>query len=117
MADTTIALALKTYQGACHCGEIKFSLTVPEIKIVTECNCSICFRKAYTWVFPPAGGLVFEEGNGAERLRAYEFAGRRMEHRVCCEFHSGLGIENRKTNKVSVSFTNRCSFVQLAELE
>ncbi|EPE30934.1 Mss4-like protein [Glarea lozoyensis ATCC 20868] len=86
MADTP----LKTYHGACHCNKIKFSLALPEIKTFTECNCSICFRKAYAWVFPPAGSLVFEDGFGEEGLRAYEFAARRMEHRFCKSCGTGI---------------------------
>lgn len=82
MADTSTSQELKTYKGACHCGAIKFSVSLPEIKSVTECNCSICSRKGYAWVFPPAGGLVFEEGMGEEKLKDYEFAKKRMAHRV-----------------------------------
>ncbi|CAG8961953.1 hypothetical protein HYFRA_00013733 [Hymenoscyphus fraxineus] len=76
---------MKTYKGSCHCGAIAFSLTLPRIEWVSECNCSICFRKGYAWVFPPEGAknLVFEEGKGEEGLRGYEFAGETTGHLFC----------------------------------
>lgn len=86
MAETQASTELKTYKGACHCGAIKFSVAIPEIKSVTECNCSICSKKGYAWVFPPAGGLVFEQGKGEDFLKDYEFAGKKMAHRVCFPF-------------------------------
>ncbi|KAH8655979.1 Mss4-like protein [Tricladium varicosporioides] len=91
MADTTTptpAPELKTYQGNCHCGAVKYSVTLPEITLVNECDCSICFRQGYKWVFPPAGGLVFEKGE--DKLKDYEFAGKTMAHRFCPTCGTGV---------------------------
>ncbi|KAG9236819.1 Mss4-like protein [Amylocarpus encephaloides] len=90
LAQTTVPANLRTYQGGCHCGNVKFSVTLPEIKSANECTCSICSRKGYAWVFPREGGLVFEEGKGVESLRGYEFAGRRMVHRFCPTCGNGV---------------------------
>jgi hypothetical protein len=36
----------KTYQGSCHCGNVKFSFEHDgEIESGLRCNCSICIRK------------------------------------------------------------------------
>lgn len=70
----------KTYQGNCHCGAFKFSVKFPEVKTATACNCSVCFKKNYLWLFPAEGDLIIERGEGT--LTDYEFAGKTMAHRV-----------------------------------
>ena len=81
MAGPTPTLELKTYKGNCHCGAFKFSIKIPELTSVTECNCSICFRKGYMWVAPGAGGFTIEKGEGS--LKDYEFGKLSMSHKVC----------------------------------
>lgn len=90
MSDTTSTSApatapapeLKTYHGNCHCGAVKYTVTLPEITSVTECDCSLCLKKGYKSLFP-SGGLVFEEGKGEDKLKSYEFAGKNIAHKVC----------------------------------
>lgn len=77
MAETTPEL--KTYKGSCHCNAFKFTVKMPEIKGVMECNCSICFGLGLMWVFP-SNGLVVEKGE--EVLKGYEFGGKSMEFKV-----------------------------------
>jgi hypothetical protein len=71
---------LKTYHGNCHCGAFKYSVQLPELTSVTECNCTICFRKSYKWVFPDAGQLTIEKGDGT--LKDYYFGRKGMAHKV-----------------------------------
>ena len=71
---------LKTYHGNCHCGAFKFTIKMPEITTVTQCNCSICFKKGYRWVFPGEGCFEITKGEGA--LKDYHFGQRTMAHRV-----------------------------------
>jgi hypothetical protein len=78
MAEATPEL--KTYHGNCHCGAFKFSLKLPEITSVMGCNCSICFRKDYKWVFPGVGAFTIEKGEGT--LKDYEFGPKSMAHQV-----------------------------------
>ena len=70
----------KTYHGNCHCGAFKFSANIPELEKVTECNCSICFKKGYKWIFPSKCGVTVEKGEGV--LRGYEFGQRATVHKV-----------------------------------
>lgn len=35
---------LKEYHGNCHCGAVRFSVKIPELKEVSHCNCSHCTR-------------------------------------------------------------------------
>jgi hypothetical protein len=82
MAESTPEL--KTYYGNCHCGAFKFNIKVPEITSLMDCNCSICSRKGYQWVFPGAGCFTIEKGEGT--LKDYEFGSKKMEHKVS-SFH------------------------------
>jgi len=61
----------QTYKGNCHCGSFKFSLRISEPTCVTECNCSVCFRKGYKWIFPPRQNLTVEKRG---ELSEYEVA-------------------------------------------
>jgi hypothetical protein len=79
---TAPAPELKTYHGNCHCGAVKYTVTLPEITSVTECDCSLCRRKGHKSLFP-SGDLVFEEGKGEDKLKSYEFAGKNIAHKVC----------------------------------
>lgn len=72
---------LKTYQGNCHCGAFKFSVKLPEPTSVTECDCSICFKRGYKWVFPGKDNFIIEKGESA--LTDYEFADKKMAHKFC----------------------------------
>jgi hypothetical protein len=81
MADTpTLPKVLKTYHGNCHCGAFRFSVKIPDITKVTECNCSICFKKGYKWIFPREGCFTVEKGEGA--LKEYEFGQKATVHKV-----------------------------------
>ena len=71
---------LKTYSGNCHCSAFKFTVQIPELKKVTACNCSICLKKGYLWVFPSASPLTIERGDGS--LNVYKFGTGVMEHKV-----------------------------------
>lgn len=78
MSETTPEL--KTYNGNCHCGAFKFTIKMPELTTVTQCNCSICFKKGYRWVFPGEGCFEITKGEGT--LKEYHFGQRTMVHRV-----------------------------------
>lgn len=70
----------KVYQGNCHCGAFKFELTIPELKVVAVCGCSICSKKGYLWIDPAADQLKVIKGEGI--LTSYEFGTRTMSHKV-----------------------------------
>ncbi|MCJ1316677.1 hypothetical protein MMC15_001998, partial [Xylographa vitiligo] len=70
---------LKTYYGNCHCAAFKFSLTVPEITNAQTCNCSICSRKGYLWLYPPKEAFTVERGEGS--LTEYRWANKACTHK------------------------------------
>jgi hypothetical protein len=39
------------YRGGCHCGRVAYEVVGPIAGCVSECNCSICTKKAYLhWI-------------------------------------------------------------------
>jgi hypothetical protein len=82
MSETKPAPApeLKTYYGNCHCGAFKFNVKLPELQQVNECNCSICFKKGYKWLYPTEGCYTVEKGEGT--LKSYQFGTNTMYHEV-----------------------------------
>ena len=94
MAEPNTTVELKTYKGNCHCGSFKFSINIPELTSVTECNCSICFKKGYKWVFPGAGCFTIEKGDGS--LKKYEYGEHSMLHEVYSIIMEGCTELNRE---------------------
>ena len=97
---------LKTYAGNCHCGRFKFSLRLPEITEVTACNCSICFKKGYKWLYPGVDAFKIERGGG--ELKSYNFGPLTMSHKFCGVCGTGVlgqrhGIEKGEDLAVNVS--------------
>ncbi len=78
---------MKTYEGGCHCGRVRFRVTV-DLDRVSECNCSMCAKKGFLHVIVPLG--CFELLSGADALTTYEFNTRVAKHRFCreCGIHS-----------------------------
>ncbi|POR35307.1 Glutathione-dependent formaldehyde-activating enzyme [Tolypocladium paradoxum] len=72
---------LRTYRGNCHCGAFVYEVELPEIKSVLECNCSICHKKGYLWVFPAEGRFDIVKGTD-DTLTRYTFGPKKLTHRV-----------------------------------
>lgn len=63
---------VRTVQGSCLCGEVKFEVTLPSLWCV-HCHCSKC-RRAHGAAFVTFVGFAddqFEVTEGAESLRRY----------------------------------------------
>lgn len=73
---------MKTYQGSCHCGTIKFTINCNPISKGLRCTCSICRRK---------GALMSEavdEENisidaAPEHIGLYQFDSKIAKHYFC----------------------------------
>ena len=69
-----------TYRGGCHCGRVAFEVD-GECTEVTECNCSICRKKAYLhWIIP---GERFRLLTPADALATYTFNTQTAQHHFC----------------------------------
>ncbi|WP_435684787.1 GFA family protein, partial [Sedimenticola selenatireducens] len=74
---------MTTYNGSCHCGDIRFSFEHDEITGGLHCNCSICIRKgALMSDFTiPAKDLQIDAKPGA--LALYKFGSGVAKHYFC----------------------------------
>ncbi|HYQ44291.1 MAG TPA: GFA family protein [Polyangiaceae bacterium] len=91
-------------EGGCHCGAVRFRATIRRAA-VSECNCSMCRKKA------PIHSLVpdadFELLSGGESLTKYTFNTHVAQHLFCrhCGIHS-FGRPRSQPDKISVNL--RC---------
>jgi hypothetical protein len=72
--------AVQTYTGGCHCGRVRFEVT-SDLARVTECNCSICSRKAYLHLIVPRDRFRLLAGEAD--LATYRFGTMTAQHHFC----------------------------------
>lgn len=71
---------MKTYQGECHCGAVKFSiLTDPNYSV--RCDCSLCRRHVSVMLRCDQADLDILSGQDA--LSTYQFNTKVAEHYFC----------------------------------
>jgi len=77
---------MRTYDGSCHCGRVRFRVTT-DLAHVVRCNCSICDKKGFLHIIvPPA---QFELLSGADDLTVYTCNTGLAKHQFCrrCGIH------------------------------
>jgi hypothetical protein len=70
-----------SYEGSCHCGEVKFEVAGPPPTKANSCNCSHCSRKGFLLTFAPATDVTITSGE--ETLKTYTFNKHKLKHRFC----------------------------------
>lgn len=60
---------LKTYQGSCHCQQVKFQVKLDLSQGIRKCNCTYCYKTKYQKVFSKFEDLKITSGN--EQLSDY----------------------------------------------
>ena len=76
----------KTYEGGCHCGAVRFSVTVDKHDAL-ECNCSICTKKGFLHLIVVKERFTLLSGEDA--LTTYTFNTGVARHKFCrtCGIH------------------------------
>ncbi len=80
-------MTTKIYLGGCHCGVVRFQVTVDNHKI-DDCNCSICSKKGFLHLIVTQD--KFKLLKGEEALKTYQFNTGIAQHKFCniCGIHS-----------------------------
>lgn len=94
----------KTHTGSCHCGKVRFEVTLDLAEPAITCNCSMCGRSGTALRFVPAN--QFKLLSGAEVLTDYRFNTKSINHQFCSvcgikPFACGTapgGVETRAIN-------------------
>jgi hypothetical protein len=95
---------LKTYQGSCHCGAIRFEADLDLTQSTYRCNCSICRRTRF-WPAIARDG-AFRLLAGENELTQYLFHSRKNQHYFCrrCGVRPfGIGTETPIGKMVGVN--------------
>ena len=72
----------KTLDGACHCGAVRFTVTLADrLDQPRRCNCSLCRMRGAVVVSAAVGDLTVTQG--ADKLTLYRFNTRQAEHYFC----------------------------------
>lgn len=77
---------MKAYEGGCHCGRVRFRVR-DDLSVVTDCNCSVCAKKAFLHLIVPPER--FELLSGQDDLTTYTFNTGTAKHHFCkvCGIH------------------------------
>ena len=105
MIDTASAEPI-TLNGACHCGAVRFTVTLTEgLASARRCTCSICrMRGAVAVTSTPAD---FRITHGEDKLSTYRFNTKTAEHHFC----SNCGIythHKRRSNAGQIGVNVAC---------
>ena len=81
-----MAAPMKTMQGGCHCGRVRFRVTA-DLDGVTVCNCSVCTKKGILHLIVPPERFELIRGKGD--LATYTFNTGVAKHTFCkvCGIH------------------------------
>ena len=95
---------LKTYQGGCHCGAVRYEVQMQLGKAI-ECNCSICSKKGSLLAFVPASQFKLVSGEGV--LTDYQFNRHIIHHLFCSKcgiasFSRGKSPDGTDTRAINV---------------
>jgi hypothetical protein len=72
---------VKDYQGSCHCGAVRYRVSLDLTKPAIQCNCSMCGRTGTLLQFVPPDSFKLEKGE--ESLTDYQFGKKSIHHLFC----------------------------------
>ena len=77
----------KQHEGGCHCGEVRFDVTLDLAQPASRCNCTLCTKRNTTNLVVKPGAFRVTAGEG--ELGRYEWSGRTNQFYFCrrCGIH------------------------------
>jgi len=95
----------KTYAGGCHCGRVRYEVTLDLSEPAITCNCSMCGRSGTMLRFVPAD--KFQLLSGSDVLTDYRFNTKVINHLFCSvcgikSFATGKGPSGADTRAINV---------------
>jgi len=69
------------HQGGCHCGAVRYHVSLDLSQPAITCNCSICTRGGTVLSFVPSTSFTLDQGEDA--LTKYQFNKRHIDHLFC----------------------------------
>jgi hypothetical protein len=97
----------KTYQGSCHCGAVRYEVTMAPPAKAFACNCSICGRAGWLLAFVKADAFRLVAGDDA--TSDYQFGKKHIHHMFCrtCGVRSFSRGTDRE-GKINYAVNLRC---------
>lgn len=71
----------ETYEGSCHCGAVRYEVTMAPPERAFAGNCSICSRAGWLLAFVPADS--FRMLSGEDVVSDYQFGKHSIHHHFC----------------------------------
>jgi hypothetical protein len=95
-----------TYQGSCHCGNVRYEADLDLSKGGMACNCSMCGRKGTILTFVGEG--AFRLKAGADAMTDYKFNRNVINHHFCSSCGVTSFAEGSKDGKPMFAINIRC---------
>src|SRR4051794_6553894 len=70
-----------SYAGGCHCGAVRYTVSLDAKPRVIACNCSICAKKGWLMTFVPESEFTLVAGQNA--VSDYQFNKKNIHHLFC----------------------------------
>lgn len=68
-------------QGSCHCGAVRYAVTLDLEQLAITCNFSMCQRAGTMLMFAPMSAFKLEKGG--DHLTSYKFNRNVIDHLFC----------------------------------
>lgn len=94
---------LRTYEGSCHCGSVRFEADLDLTKTSYRCNCSYC-RKVRNWV-TPSTPAQFRLMSGEHSITHYQMPDTGVGHYGFCS-HCGVRLYTKGNHHRLGEFLN-----------
>jgi hypothetical protein len=87
---------MKTYQGSCHCGAVRYEADIDLSAGTNRCNCSYC-AKVRAWFAFARGAQAFRLVQGADALSEYRWKPPGRESHLTFSFCKHCGVRTFAT--------------------